>query len=800
MLEIYNERVQDLLINPDLRPVGGLKVRESKAVGVFVEKLSKHPVNSYEDIAQKMEEGNKNRTIGETLMNQTSSRAHTIITIEFKQIDISGGKRNEKFAVINLVDLAGSEKAGQTGATGDRLKEGCAINRSLTVLGQVISTLADKAMGKAKKEVVPYRDSVLTRILQNALGGNSKTIMICALSPSSTNYEETLSTLRYAERAKKIQNKAVVNESPQERMIRELKEENEKLKAMLSKIAGNGGSIGDPESMKKVAELQEELTANMSAMQEMEKTWQEKVEEAKKMAELNAVVTKFDRTKPHIYNLHEDLQLNGKIVHNITESQVHVGRKDGNPKPQIVLGGIGIKNNHAVFTKAENGDVSLAPFDSNSAENIFVNGVEIKENTKLCHNDRIVFGSNVVFLFKYPGRESESKIGPDQEIDWEFAQKEKMNITEKVQKEIQEMLQKKYNEENEKKIKEVETKYQEDRKKVENEMGKLRNEYESKLKEFQEKEMMSSEKEIQLEDTKKELEELKNQLGEMQKAIEQNELEMKLELENEDRLEEKRKKNLAEKQHMLLTLGQKINEAQNLAKELARNIRFEPRIVTKYPEVLHMHPLQMLKECTFDLFIQVLNGEDGTSYMWSEDKFTDRLYLIKDMYNEFVQKGELTLPEKEKDPFWDENEPIFIGMGFYMLKGLAHMIDNPVDVNLIGNLYEHSGGKLYLNIVPVDSEGNKDIPPEAIPNDPMELVNSQMDFMVEIKEAKDLPETCCKDVFCEYKFYLDETKYATPIAKGRNRNPIFNFTKQHTVGVVTENFVSYLLNDYVFSA
>lgn len=136
----------------------------------------------------------------------------------------------EKLSVIYLVDLAGSEKAGQTGAEGQRLKEGCAINKSLTVLGNCISVLAEKCQGKSKTSVVPYRDSNLTRILQNALGGNSKTIMICAISPSSINYEESLSTLRYAERAKKIVNRAVVNESGQEKIIRELKEENEKLK------------------------------------------------------------------------------------------------------------------------------------------------------------------------------------------------------------------------------------------------------------------------------------------------------------------------------------------------------------------------------------------------------------------------------------------------------------------------------------------------------------------------------------------------------------------------------------------
>lgn len=200
-----------------------------------------------------MEEGYRNRSIGATQMNATSSRAHTVITIEFKQKEYGeGGKCAEKFSVINLVDLAGSEKAGQTGATGDRLKEGCAINKSLTVLGQCISILADKAMGKQKGTVVPYRDSALTRILQNALGGNSKTIMICALSPASINYDETLSTLRYADRAKKIQNKAVINESAQDRMIRELKEENEKLKKMLMQAAA-GGTI----NLKELVNLEE---------------------------------------------------------------------------------------------------------------------------------------------------------------------------------------------------------------------------------------------------------------------------------------------------------------------------------------------------------------------------------------------------------------------------------------------------------------------------------------------------------------------------------------------------------------
>lgn len=180
-------------------------------------------------------------------MNQTSSRAHTIITIEFRQITEDENKKTEKFSQIHLVDLAGSEKAGQTGASGQRLKEGCAINQSLTTLGNVISVLADKAMGK-KTAIVPYRDSSLTRILQNSLGGNSKTIMICAISPSASNFEESMSTLRYADRAKKIVNTATINESAQDKVIRELNEENAALKAELEKYkkmmsSGIGGSF-----------------------------------------------------------------------------------------------------------------------------------------------------------------------------------------------------------------------------------------------------------------------------------------------------------------------------------------------------------------------------------------------------------------------------------------------------------------------------------------------------------------------------------------------------------------------------
>ncbi len=293
MLEIYNEKIQDLLIPAKNRPQHGLKIRESKVLGIFVDGLSKHPVTSYEEISKKMDEGYVNRTIGSTLMNATSSRAHTIVIIEFKQCTMVAGKKSEKLSMINLVDLAGSERAGSTGATGERLKEGCNINKSLLVLGNVINALADKALGKGKNVLPPYRDSALTRILQNALGGNSKTVMICALSPASINYEETLSTLRYADRAKKIQNKAVVNESEHDKMVRLLKEENNDLKKMIEdlqkKLMGQGG-IANVEDKEAFKELKEQYEANQQQMKDMEKTFEQKLEDAKKNAVENIIV------------------------------------------------------------------------------------------------------------------------------------------------------------------------------------------------------------------------------------------------------------------------------------------------------------------------------------------------------------------------------------------------------------------------------------------------------------------------------------------------------------------------------
>lgn len=224
-LEIYQEEIRDLL-QPDqsLR----FELKEKPDTGVFVKDLSTSVCKSATEIQQLMNTGNQNRTIGATNMNEHSSRSHAIflITIEMGSIGDNGGIRVGR---LNLVDLAGSERQSKTGASGERLKEASKINLSLSALGNVISALVD-----GKTTHVPYRDSKLTRLLQDSLGGNSKTIMVANIGPASYNYDETLTTLRYANRAKNIKNKPRINEDPKDALLRQYQEEIGRLKEKLA--------------------------------------------------------------------------------------------------------------------------------------------------------------------------------------------------------------------------------------------------------------------------------------------------------------------------------------------------------------------------------------------------------------------------------------------------------------------------------------------------------------------------------------------------------------------------------------
>ena len=264
-VEIYNEVIMDLLNPSDKK----LVIRESPDKGVYIQGASQVVCKSESDVMRLVNQGSAVRKVAATQMNATSSRSHSVFTIKVEKRTFEKTEEKTKETMltskINLVDLAGSERASKTGASGDTLKEGAAINKSLMTLGKVINALGDLSKGKSVH--IPYRDSQLTRLLQESLGGNASTLMLAALSPADYNHDETLTTLQYARRVKMVENKVEKNEDVHEKEIRKLKEEIEELRAMLARggeaaVAGEGvESEADKEKarqmMDKIRELEE---------------------------------------------------------------------------------------------------------------------------------------------------------------------------------------------------------------------------------------------------------------------------------------------------------------------------------------------------------------------------------------------------------------------------------------------------------------------------------------------------------------------------------------------------------------
>uniref|UniRef100_A0A1S4H583 Kinesin-like protein unc-104 n=4 Tax=gambiae species complex TaxID=44542 RepID=A0A1S4H583_ANOGA len=473
-MEIYCERVRDLL-NPKNK--GNLKVREHPLLGPYVEDLSKLAVTSYQDIHDLIDEGNKARTVAATNMNETSSRSHAVFTIFFtqKRQDRMTSLETEKVSKISLVDLAGSERADSTGAKGTRLKEGANINKSLTTLGKVISALAEIASKnkKSKKaDFIPYRDSVLTWLLRENLGGNSKTAMIAAISPADINYDETLSTLRYADRAKQIVCKAVVNEDANAKLIRELKEEIQKLRELLKaegievqegpdgKVVCEKRDANSEDGEKKIhspnrnrkrtgssTEMAvDQLQASEKLIAELNETWEEKLKRTEQIrvqreavfAEMGVAVKEDGITvgvfspkkSPHLVNLNEDPTLSECLLYYIKDGLTRLGTSEANVPQDIQLSGSHILKEHCVFENKD-GVVTLVPHKDAL---VYVNGRKVIEPEVLQTGSRVILGRNHVFRFTHPEqarekREKNKEVdvcetpGNSGEIaDWNFAQ------------------------------------------------------------------------------------------------------------------------------------------------------------------------------------------------------------------------------------------------------------------------------------------------------------------------------------------------------------------------------------------
>ncbi|XP_045384097.1 kinesin-like protein KIF16B isoform X8 [Lemur catta] len=404
-LEIYNERVRDLLRRKSSKTFN-LRVREHPKEGPYVEDLSKHLVQNYGDVEELMDAGNINRTTAATGMNDVSSRSHAIFTIKFTQAKFDSEMPCETVSKIHLVDLAGSERADATGATGVRLKEGGNINKSLVTLGNVISALADLSQDAAnplvkKKQVfVPYRDSVLTWLLKDSLGGNSKTIMIATISPADVNYGETLSTLRYANRAKNIINKPTINEDANVKLIRELRAEIARLKTLLAQ--GNQIALLDSPT---ALSMEEKLQQNEARVQELTKEWTNKWNETQNILKEQTLALRkegigvvLDSELPHLIGIDDDLLSTGIILYHLKEGQTYVGREDASTEQDIVLHGLDLESEHCVFENV-GGTVTLIPLSGSQCS---VNGVQIMEATHLNQGAVILLGRTNMFRFNHP--------------------------------------------------------------------------------------------------------------------------------------------------------------------------------------------------------------------------------------------------------------------------------------------------------------------------------------------------------------------------------------------------------------
>ncbi|XP_068717325.1 kinesin-like protein KIF16B [Montipora capricornis] len=403
-LEIYNERVRDLLRPPMKgRPVHSLKVREHPKEGPYVQDLTRHLVSDYAAIEHLMQQGNTHRVTASTGMNDTSSRSHAIFTINFTQAKFDHDMPCETVSKINLVDLAGSERADATGLTGERLKEGANINKSLVTLGTVISALADASTSHHSSahhhKFIPYRDSVLTWLLKDSLGGNSKTIMIATISPADVNYAETLSTLRYANRAKNIINKPTVNEDSNVKLIRELRAQIETLKNMISPEL-----LGEAEmaAAKKLSENEARVTELTDKWKDRWKETQKILEEREMKLQQEGVGIKMDSVLPHLVLVNDDLLSTGIVVYHLKEGLTTTGLAENPKKQDIVISGPDTEQSHCIF-EHNKGSVTLNPLKSLCA----VNGNNITKPTRLFQGDVIVLGTSNVFRFNHPGEAAE---------------------------------------------------------------------------------------------------------------------------------------------------------------------------------------------------------------------------------------------------------------------------------------------------------------------------------------------------------------------------------------------------------
>ncbi|KAM7105005.1 kinesin-like protein KIF1A isoform 2-T2 [Molossus nigricans] len=727
-MEIYCERVRDLL-NPKNK--GNLRVREHPLLGPYVEDLSKLAVTSYNDIQDLMDSGNKARTVAATNMNETSSRSHAVFNIIFtqKRHDAETDITTEKVSKISLVDLAGSERADSTGAKGTRLKEGANINKSLTTLGKVISALAEMDSGpnknkkKKKTDFIPYRDSVLTWLLRENLGGNSRTAMVAALSPADINYDETLSTLRYADRAKQIRCNAVINEDPNNKLIRELKDEVTRLRDLLyaqglgditdtntvpggpkltnalvgmspsSSLSGLSSRAASVSSLHErllfapgSEEAIERLKETEKIIAELNETWEEKLrrteairmEREALLAEMGVAMREDGGTlgvfspkkTPHLVNLNEDPLMSECLLYYIKDGLTRVGREDGERRQDIVLSGHFIKEEHCVFrSDSRGGSEAVVTLEPCQGADTYVNGKKVTEPSILRSGNRIIMGKSHVFRFNHPEQARQERERtpcaetPSEPVDWAFAQRELL------EKQGIDMKQ-----EMEQRLQELEDQYRREREEATYLLEQQRLDYESKLEALQ-KQMES-----------RYFPEVNEEEEEPEDEVPWTERECELAL---WAFRKWRWYQFTSLRDLLWGNAIFLKEANAISVELKKKVQFQFVLLTDTlysplpPDLLPPEAAKDRETRPFPrtiVAVEVQDQKNGATHYWTLEKLRQRLDLMREMYDRAAEVPSSIIEDCDNvvtggDPFYDRF-PWFrlVGRAFVYLSNLLYPV------------------------------------------------------------------------------------------------------------------------------
>ncbi|XP_028298904.1 kinesin-like protein KIF13B isoform X2 [Gouania willdenowi] len=818
-MEIYNEKVRDLL-----DPKGGrqtLRVREHKVLGPYVDGLSRLAVACYKDIESLMSEGNKSRTVAATNMNEESSRSHAVFNIILTHTlkDLQSGTSGEKVSRLSLVDLAGSERAAKTGAAGERLKEGSNINKSLTTLGLVISALAEQGTAKNKTKFVPYRDSVLTWLLKDCLGGNSRTAMVATISPAADNYEETLSTLRYADRAKNIVNHAVVNEDPNARIIRELREEVEKLRVQLTQA----------ESLK-APELKDRLEESEKLIQEMTITWEEKLRKTEEIAQerqkqleslgisLQSSGIKVGDDKSFLVNLNADPALNELLVYYLKD-HTKVGSADSQ---DIQLCGMGIQAEHCIIDITPEAGVMLNPYRN---ARTCVNGSSVTNALQLHHGDRILWGNNHFFRINLPKRrfrttedeegeggvmkssgsseqldadgDTGSEVSSEVSFSYEFAQTEVMMKALGNNDPMQAVLQSLERQHEEEKRSALERQ----RQMYEQELQQLRKKLNpDRLSSAQSAGPGSAQQGPGQQSHYRSMERLS--MGGMSHSTS---AQSRLKQWSEDR-EAVLVRSLRRLRDQIVRANTLVQEACFIAEELERHTEY--RVTLQIPSD-NLNANRKRDAVLSEPAIQVRRRCRGKQ-IWSLEKMENRLVDMRELYQEWQDyhmhhqdNPVMRSYFRRADPFFDEQENhSLIGVANVFLSCLFYDVKLQYAVPIINQKGEVAG-RLHVEVVRVGGgiEDNIAGGEEYDNGQDTELQDRKLVCMIKILQATGLPQYLSNFVFCQYSFWDQpepiivapevDPSSSSPTTKDPHCMVVFDSCRELAVSV-SEDFIEYL--------